>query len=134
MAEDDSLKNKTVSGMGWSALENVTRLGVTFVVSIILARLLSPEEYGMIGILTIFISIFNAIVDSGFTNALIRKQNATDTDYSTVFYTNFVLSVVLAAVLFFCAKSISVFFERPELELLTKVLSSVVFIIVLFIV
>ncbi|MBR3771539.1 MAG: lipopolysaccharide biosynthesis protein [Clostridium sp.] len=128
MAEDDSLKNKTVSGMGWSALENVTRLGVTFVVSIILARLLSPEEYGMIGILTIFISIFNAIVDSGFTNALIRKQDATDTDYSTVFYTNFVLSVMLAAVLFFCAKSISVFFERPELELLTKVMSSVVII------
>lgn len=114
--------------MGWSALENVTRLGVTFVVSIILARLLSPEEYGLIGILTIFIAIFNAIVDSGFTNALIRKQDATDTDYSTVFYTNLVLSLVLAAVLFFCAKPISVFFERPELVSLTKVMSSVVII------
>ena len=112
--------------MGWSALENVTRIGVTFVVSIILARLLSPEEYGLIGILTIFIAIFEAIVDSGFTNALIRKQNATDTDYSTVFYTNLVLSVVLAAVLFFCAKPISVFFERPELVSLTQVMSSVV--------
>lgn len=114
--------------MGWSALENVTRMGVTFVVSIILARLLSPEEYGLIGILTIFIAIFNAIVDSGFTNALIRKQDATDTDYSTVFYTNLVLSVVLAAVLFFCAKPISVFFERPELVSLTQVMSSVVII------
>ncbi len=114
--------------MGWSALENVTRLGVTFVVSIVLARLLSPEEYGLIGILTIFIAIFNAIVDSGFTNALIRKQDATDTDYSTVFYTNLVLSVVLAAVLFFCAKPISVFFERPELVSLTQVMSSVVII------
>lgn len=124
MAEE-SLKNKTVKGMGWSALENVTRLGVTFVVSIILARLLSPEEYGLIGILTIFIAIFNAIVDSGFTNALIRKQNATDIDYSTVFYTNLVLSVVLASVLFFCAKPISVFFERPELISLTQVMSSV---------
>lgn len=114
--------------MGWSALENVTRLGVTFVVSIVLARLLSPEEYGLIGILTIFIAIFNAIVDSGFTNALIRKQDATDTDYSTVFYTNLVLSVILAAVLFFCAKPISVFFERPELVSLTQVMSSVVII------
>lgn len=112
--------------MGWSALENVTRMGVTFVVSIILARLLSPEEYGLIGILTIFIAIFEAIVDSGFTNALIRKQNATDTDYSTVFYTNLILSVVLAAVLFFCAKPISIFFERPELVSLTQVMSSVV--------
>ena len=55
------LKNKTVKGMGWSALENVTRMGVTFVVSVILARLLSPEEYGLIGILTIFIAIFNKI-------------------------------------------------------------------------
>ena len=123
-----SLKNKTIKGTMWSALENVTRLGVTFVVSIVLARLLSPEEYGLIGILTIFIAIFNAIVDSGFTNALIRKQDATDTDYSTVFYTNLVLSVVLAAVLFFCAKPISVFFERPELVSLTLVMSSVVII------
>lgn len=114
--------------MGWSALENVTRLGVTFVVSIVLARLLSPEEYGLIGILTIFIAIFNAIADSGFTSALIRKQDATDTDYSTVFYTNLVLSVVLAAVLFFCAKPISIFFERPELVSLTQVMSSVVII------
>lgn len=121
-----SLKNKTIKGTMWSAVENVTRMGVTFVVSIILARLLSPEEYGLIGILTIFIAIFNAIVDSGFTNALIRKQNATDTDYSTVFYTNLVLSVILAAALFFCAKPIAEFFERPELVALTKVMSSVV--------
>lgn len=125
MAEG-SLKDKTVKGTVWSAVENVTRMGVTFVVSIILARLLSPEEYGLIGILTIFIALFNAIVDSGFTNALIRKQDATDTDYSTVFYTNLVLSVVLAATLFCCAKPIAVFFERPELVSLTQVMSSVV--------
>ena len=123
---EQSLKEKTVKGLGWSAVENVTRLGVTFVVTIILARLLSPEEYGLIGILTIFISIFNAIVDSGFTNALIRKQDATDTDYSTVFYINLVLSVLLALILFWCANPIAVFFERPELVLLTQVMSSVV--------
>lgn len=122
----ESLKNKTVTGMGWSALDNVTRMGVTFVVSIILARLLSPEEYGLIGILTIFIAIFNAIVDSGFTNALIRKQDASDTDYSTVFYTNLVLSVVLAATLYCSARPIAVFFERPELVSLTQVMSCVV--------
>lgn len=125
---EQSLKNKTIKGTVWSAVENVTRMGVTFVVSIILARLLSPEEYGLIGILTIFIAIFNTIIDGGFTNALIRKQDATDTDYSTVFYTNLVLSIVLAAVLFFCAKPISVFFERPELVSLTQVMSSVVII------
>ena len=124
----DSLKNKVVKGMSWSAVENIIRMGLTFVVSIILARLLSPEEYGLIGILTIFISIFNAIVDSGFTNVLIRKQNSTDTDYSTVFYTNFVLSIVLALTLFFSAKPIAIFFERPELVPLTRVMSSVVII------
>ena len=123
---EGSLKNKTIKGTMWSAVENVTRLGVTFVVSIILARLLSPEEYGLIGILTIFIALFNAIVDSGFTNALIRKQDATDADYSTVFYTNLVLSLILATTLFFCAKPIAVFFERPELINLTKVMSIVV--------
>jgi O-antigen/teichoic acid export membrane protein len=123
---DESLKNKTIKGTMWSAVENVTRMGVTFVVSIILARMLTPEEYGLIGILTIFIAIFNAIVDSGFTNALIRKQDATDTDYSTVFYTNLVLSVILAAALFFCATPIAKFFERPELVSLTQVMSIVV--------
>ena len=125
MAEE-SLKNKTIKGLVWSAVENVTKMGVTFVVSIILARLLSPVEYGLIGILTIFIAIFNAIVDSGFTNAIIRKQDVTDTDYSTVFYTNLVLSVILAVALFFSAKPISAFFERPELVSLTQVMSSVV--------
>ena len=98
MAEQ-SLKSKTVKGIGWSALDNVTKIGVTFVVSIILARLLSPDEYGLIGILTIFISVFNAIVDSGFTNALIRKKDISDVDYSTVFYTNLVLSVFMALAL-----------------------------------
>ena len=123
---EGSLKEKTVKGVGWSAMENVTKIGVTFVVSIVLARLLSPEEYGLIGILTIFIAIFNAIVDSGFTNALIRKQDATDVDYSTVFYINLVLSLILAVILFCCASPIAIFFERPELVDLTKVMSSVV--------
>lgn len=123
---EGSLKNKTVTGTMWSAVENVTRLGVTFLVSIILARLLSPEEYGLIGILAIFIALFNAIVDSGFTSALIRKQDATDTDYSTVFYINLVLSLFLATILFLCARPIAVFFERSELVTLTRVMSTVV--------
>lgn len=74
----------------------------------------------------IFISVFNAIVDSGFTNALIRKKNVTDTDYSTVFYTNFVVSVFMALVLYLCAKPIAFFFKREELEALTQAMSCVV--------
>lgn len=123
---EQSLKSKTVRGLGWSAADNITKMGITFIVSIVLARLLTPDEYGLIGILTIFISVFNAIVDSGFTNALIRKKNAVDIDYSTVFYTNLVMSIVMAVALFFCATPIAKFFGREELVALTQVMSSVV--------
>lgn len=127
-SDNVSLKNKTIKGLGWSAIENISRLGISFIVGIILARLLSPYEYGLIGILTIFISIFNAIVDGGFTIALIRKQNATDKDYCTAFYTNLALSFVLALTLFLCGGVISTFFERPELAAMTRVMSSIVLI------
>ena len=126
LMSETSLKNKTIKGTMWSVVDNVTRLSVSFMVSIILARLLSPEEYGLIGILTIFIAIFNVIVDSGFANALVRKQDATDIDYSTVFYTNLIISVFLTSTLFLCSDYIAAFFERPELVSLTKVMSSVV--------
>lgn len=123
---EQSLKSKTVKGLGWSAADNIIKIGITFVVSIVLARMLSPDEYGLIGILTIFISIFNFIVDSGFTNALIRKQDATERDYSTVFYTNLVVSIFMALALFFSAKPIAHFFEREELVALTQVMSCIV--------
>ena len=127
MAEQ-SLKDKTVKGTAWSAIDAVFKYSVSFVVGIVLARLLTPDDYGLIGILTIFISLFNVIVDGGFTNAIIRKQKATDDDYCTVFYTNLVVSVFLATVLFFCAKPIAIFFERPELVSLTRAMSPVVII------
>ena len=127
MAEQ-SLKSTTVHGLGWSAIDNVARLGVSFIVSIVLARILSPKEYGLIGILSIFITIFNAIVDSGFTNALIRKKNATDVDYSTVFFVNLFVSMLITVALFFCARPIACFFGREELIAITQVMSCVVFI------
>lgn len=123
-----SIKEKTVSGVGWSAIDSIARYGISFVVGIILARLLSPDEYGLIGILTIFINLFGVIVDGGFTNALIRKQRATDADYCTVFYANLAISIILGFILFVCARPIAVFFERPELVDLTRVMSSIVII------
>ena len=71
-----------------------------FLVGWLLARLLTPEEYGLIGIITIFIAVFNSIVDSGFSNALIRKNNAKDVDYNTVFFSNLLLSILLFFILF----------------------------------
>lgn len=124
----DSLKGKAIKGVGWSAAETGLRYGISFVVSIVLARILGPDDYGLIGILTVFIAVFNSIVDSGFTNALIRKKEIGDIDYSTMFITNFVLSLFLTTVLFLSAKPISIFFNRPELIDLTKVMSSIIII------
>lgn len=127
MAED-SLKEKTIKGVGWTALDSFLRYGVTFVVSIILARLLSPDDYGLIGILTVYIAFFDIIIDGGFINALIRKQNTEEIDYSTVFYTNLVLSLVMAGVIYFSSETIADFFGRKELVLLTQVMSLIVII------
>lgn len=124
----ESLKDKTVKGVGWSFADNIANTGVSFVVGLVLARLLTPEEYGLIGIITIFIMVFNSIVDSGFSNALIRKKDASDKDYNTVFITNLLLSVLLFVVLYNCAPAISRFFDQPQLIPLTRVMGSVVII------
>lgn len=123
---EQNLKDKTVKGMGWSAIDNFAKMGIQFVVGIILARLLSPDEYGLIGILTIFISLFTFICDSGFTNALIRKKDIQDIDYSTVFYVNLGLSLFMGIALFLCAPLIANFFARQELVALTQVMSVIV--------
>lgn len=110
-----SLTEKTVKGVGWNSVDRIANYGIGFIVGIVLARLLSPEEYGLIGIIGIFTAIFNIILDSGLSVALIRKDGVTDTDYCTVFWTNLALSFVLTGTLYFGAPVISHFFNRPEL-------------------
>ena len=127
MAEQ-SLKDKTVKGVGWSAIDSILGHGITFLVGLVLARLLSPSEYGLIGIVTIFITVFNAIIDSGFSQAVIRKKDADNDDYNTMFITNMVLSVIMFFVLFFCAPAIAHFFKRDELVNLTRVMGVVMII------
>lgn len=116
-----SLKDKTIKGTIWSAADAFLGQGMTFIVGIFLARLLSPSEYGLIGICTIFITVLGGIVDCGFSNALIRKKNITDNDYSTMFILNMVMSIVLYVLLYFCAPYISLFFGREELTILIRV-------------
>lgn len=123
-----SLKTKTINGVGWSAIDAFLGQGITFLVGLVLARLLSPKEYGLIGICIIFNTILNGIVDSGFGNAVIRKKEATDKDYSTMFITNLCVSVFLYIVLFACSPLIAGFFERPELVALIRVTGSVLII------
>lgn len=127
MAEQ-SLKDKTVKGVGWSAADSFLSQGITFVVGLVLARLLSPSEYGLIGITAVFITVFNAIIDSGFSQAIIRKKEASNEDYNTMFITNMVLSVIMFLILFFSAPAIARFFERPELISLTRVMGIVLII------
>ena len=119
----ESLKDKTVKGVGWSAIDNVAGYAVTFVVGIILARLLSPEDYGLLGLIGIFTAICGSFINAGFGSALIRKKDATEDDYNTVFIYNLAMSVLLYGVMFLCAPLIADFFERQELIALTRVSS-----------
>lgn len=119
----ESLKNKTIKGFGWSAIDNVAQYLVSFLVSIVLARLLSPEDYGLIGITAIFTAICTTIINGGFNAALIRKIDATNDDYNTAFIVNFGLSVVLYLIIFFCSPLIASFFDREELVWLTRATS-----------
>lgn len=122
-----SLKNKTIKGVGWSAADALLGQGVTFIVGLVLARLLSPDEYGLIGICLIFTTVLNGIVDSGFSNALIRKKDITDEDYNTMFTTNMAISIILYVLLFASAPFVSDFFHRVELTALVRVTGLVLF-------
>lgn len=117
------MKHKTVKGLGWSALDNAARYGMQFVIGIVLARLLSPDDYGLLGLVGIFTVVCTALVNGGFTTALIRKKDVTDDDYNTVFICNLGMSLLLYAVTFLCAPLIANFFERQELTALVRVSS-----------
>ena len=120
---EESLKNKTVKGVAWSGIDNVVQFGVTFVVSIVLARLLSPDDYGLLGLIAVFTAVCTALINGGFTTALIRKKDATDDDYNTAFIVNLGISLLLYIVIFLCSPLIANFFERHELVGLTRVSS-----------
>lgn len=119
------LKDKTVNGLIWSFADNFATQGLTFIVGIILARLLDPAEFGLIGMITIFIAISASVIESGFGQALIRKHECSETDFSTVFYFNFVAGVVFFFLLFFAAPGIAFFFDEQRLIPLVRVLAVV---------
>lgn len=128
MSEQQSLKDKTIKGTMWSAADAFLGQGVTFLVGIVLARLLSPDEYGLIGICLIFTTVLNSIVDNGINNALIRKKNICKDDYNTMFFTNIFISIALYLILFISAPTISVFFHRDELTLMVYALGTIIII------
>lgn len=123
-----SLKQKTVSGLLWSFVDTMAGQGITFVVGIILARLLTPREFGLIGMITVFIAVSESFINSGFSSALIRKKDCTDTDFSTVFFFNLAAGILFFLLLFFSAPAISGFFNEPELTAILQVLGIVLII------
>lgn len=120
---EPTLKTKATKGMLWNALERFSVQFGQLVIGIILARILMPEDFGLIGMLTIFIAISQIFVSSGMGSGLIQKKNRTEVDYSTVFVFNLSVSVVFYIVLFVSAPLIAKFYNTPQLVLLTRVLT-----------
>ncbi len=123
-----SLKTKTIKGTFWSGVDNIVQYSVSFVVSVILARLLTPDDYGLIGIVLIFTTICTVIINGGMSTALLRKKDVDDSDYSTAFIINIGLSIFLYLIIYICAPLIASFFGREELINLTRVASLIVII------
>lgn len=119
----DSLTTKTKNGFLWSAIETFSGQAIQFAISIVLARLLMPSDFGIIGMLTIFLAFSDSIIDSGFGNALIQKRERTQIDYSTIFYFNVLIAVLFYIILYLGAPYIALFYEMPILEPVTKVVS-----------
>ena len=115
-----------ITNFFWRFLERCGAQGVTFIVSIVLARLLDPTVYGTVALVTIFTTIMQVFVDSGMGNALIQKKDADDLDFSSVFYFNMAMCSVLYLIMFFAAPLIASFYRMPELTAIVRVLSFVV--------
>lgn len=117
----DSLKSKTVKGTLWSSIERFSVQGIQFIVMIIMARILTPSDYGLVGMIAIFIAVSQSLIDSGFSQALIRKQDRDESDNSTVFYFNIAVGMTLYLILFISAPAIARFYDEPQLTIITRV-------------
>ena len=118
-----SLKDKTVKGFIWSSIDRFSGQAIQFVFSILIARLLIPEDYGVIAMLGVFLAVSQTFIDSGFGTALIRKVNRTEMDFSTVFYFNILVAIIFYFILFFGAPLIAEFYNTPLLKPITRVIS-----------
>lgn len=134
MEKSGNLKHKAVSGMIWTSIQRFAGMGIQFVSGIILARLLMPEDYGAIGMLTIFMMVAQAFLDGGFGAALIQKKQPTEEDYSTVFWFNLSMAIVLYVILYLSAPFISDYYHMPILRDVLRVQALVLVITALTIV
>ncbi len=127
MAAETELKKKIVKGLFWKILENGGAQGIQFVTAILLARLLSPAEYGLVGIVMIFITIANVIVQNGFSTALIQKKNSDETDFSSVFYFSLAIAAAMYGLLYAAAPAVGRFYDNAALTPILRALGLVLF-------
>lgn len=120
------LKEKAVTGIFWSFSDSMTTQLAQFIVGLVLARLLSPAEFGLIGMITVFLALSQSIADGGFGEALIRKKEAVDSDYSTVFYFNLFASIVIFFLFYLFSPAIASFYGQPELIDISRALGSII--------
>ncbi len=118
-----SLKQKTTKGLIWSSIDKFSTMSMQFILGIILARILMPEDYGLLGMIAVFMAIAQSLIDSGFFTALVQKKDANQKDYSTVFFFNLGIGIVIYFILFFSSTYIARFYEEPILIDLVKVVS-----------
>lgn len=119
----DNLKRKVFSGFIWKFSERMLAQLVSFIVSIVLARLLTPEDYGLVAMVLVFINIADVFVNSGFSTALIQDKNADDIDFSTLFYCSLLCSIVIYFILFLGAPGIAKFYSNTDLVFLIRIFS-----------
>lgn len=113
--------NTLLKGTFWSGIEKFSSQGIQFFISIIISRILLPREYGLIAMLSIFISLGQVFIDGGFGQALIQKKNRSEIDYSTAFYTNLGVSIFVYLLIYICSPWIADFYNEPELVLLARI-------------
>lgn len=118
----ESLGHKAASGAIWATIDRFGYMALQFIVNLILANLLLPADFGIIGMLAIFISVSQVLIDGGFSSALIQKKNPTQIDYSTIFYWNLFIAAALYIILFFCAPWIASFYGLPILKNVLRVI------------
>ena len=118
---EPNLRKKTTNGLLWSSVERFSNQGVQFLFSIILARLLAPEDYGIVAMVVIFFAIAQTFVDSGFSSAIVRKKDRTESDLSTCFYFNIFVGLGFYILLFLCSPFIADFYNQPILSPIVKI-------------
>lgn len=119
-------KSKILSGVFWKFCERILAQLISTVVAVVLARILSPDEYGTVALVMVFINISNVIMTTGFSTSLIQKKDADNLDFSTVFFFSIGLSAVLYSLLYLCAPFVANFYEKPELKPVLRLLALVI--------